>query len=204
MHKYDADGLAFQRYSRVSQQGAGDDILAGNSLSIVGLYKAIYGINPQFNRLYLDPHLPAKLSGTELIYNFRHDKLKIGLETDHYSISNDQYKITSKSDFGYYSDRDELYYFNGEDDSYSLKANTAESLLLEILVWDPVEYSWLQSSAGDHGKVFYTINVKSANTLYTIFDGYRNWFVKSDRKGFLKFEVKTTKTTIPLNIRLKK
>ncbi|MEI6049668.1 MAG: hypothetical protein WCS03_12265 [Bacteroidota bacterium] len=83
LKQYDKDGLAFQRYARVNQEGAGDDILSGNSLALVGLYKAIYGINPLYNRLYLNPHLPAKLSGTELIYNFRHDKLKIGLVSRH-------------------------------------------------------------------------------------------------------------------------
>jgi Bacterial alpha-L-rhamnosidase 6 hairpin glycosidase domain len=44
--QYAKDGLAFQRYGRVKQDGLGDDILSGNSLSVVGLYQAIYGINP--------------------------------------------------------------------------------------------------------------------------------------------------------------
>ena len=97
LDRYEKDGLAFQRYSRKTQEGLGDDILSGNSLALVGLYKAIYGINPCYNRLYLDPHLPVKLSGTELIYNFRKDTLKIELTTGHYSISNKQFKIGSSS-----------------------------------------------------------------------------------------------------------
>ena len=35
--QYAKDGLAFQRYGRVKQEGLGDDILSGNSLSVVGL-----------------------------------------------------------------------------------------------------------------------------------------------------------------------
>ena len=81
LSRYEKDGLAVQRYGRVNQEGLGDDILSGNSLAIVGLYKAIYGINPLYNRLYLNPHLPEKLSGTGLIYNFRKDKLMLVLET---------------------------------------------------------------------------------------------------------------------------
>ncbi|HRX11211.1 MAG TPA: hypothetical protein P5210_06160, partial [Draconibacterium sp.] len=73
LNQYEKDGLAFQRYGRVKQDGLGDDILSGNSLALIGLYKAIYGINPQYNRLYLNPHITKKLSGTKLIYNFRND-----------------------------------------------------------------------------------------------------------------------------------
>ena len=61
--QYAKDGLAFQRYGRVKQDGLGDDILSGNSLSVVGLYQAIYGINPLYNRFYLDPHITEELCG---------------------------------------------------------------------------------------------------------------------------------------------
>ena len=44
-----------------SQRGEGDDILAGNCLPIVGLYRDLYGLQPQPNRLYVEPHLPAEL-----------------------------------------------------------------------------------------------------------------------------------------------
>jgi hypothetical protein len=202
LKQYDKDGLAFQRYARTNQQGAGDDILAGNSLSIVGLYKAVYGINPMYNRLYLNPHLSAKLSGTELVYNFRNDKLKIGLATSSYSIASNQFKISSSTDFGFYSSKDELTYFNGNDDLFSLKASTPESISLEIEKWNSDEYSWLQSSTSEKGKVSYTIHVANANTLYTIYDGVKNRNSKSDKDGLLKFEVKTSKNAIPLKVRL--
>ena len=202
LKQYDNDGLAFQRYSRISQKGEGDDILAGNCLSVVGLYKAIYGINPLYNRLYLNPHLPAKLSGTELTYNFRNDKLKIGLATENYSVSNDQFKITSKKDFGFYSDKNELIYFNGKDDLYSLKVNTTESISLEILKCDSDEYSWLQSSANEQGNMSYTIHVSKTNSFYAIYDGDRSMNGKSDKDGFLKFTVKPSKKMILLKIKL--
>ena len=139
LNRYEKDGLAFQRYGRDNQNGIGDDILAGNSLAIVGLYKAIYGINPLYNRLYLNPHLPEKLSGTELIYNFRKDKLEIGLSANNYYISNNQFKITSKKDFGFYSKKNELIYFNGKDDVYSLKVQASKNLSLQIIKWDKQE-----------------------------------------------------------------
>lgn len=195
LSRYEKDGLAFQRYGRVNQEGLGDDILSGNSLALVGLYKAIYGINPLYNRLYLNPHLTGKLAGTELIYNFRQDKLKIGLSPDNYYISNKQFKIRSKSDFGFYSEKNELVYFREKTDSYSLRARTNDNISLEIEKWDTDEFSWNQSSANEAGKVFYTINVSEPNSLYTIHAGDRILKSKSDKNGVLTFEVKSGKET---------
>ena len=71
LEKYEADGLSFQRYERKSQRGAGEDILAGNCMPVVGLYRDIYGIQPKHNRLYLEPHLTPELNGTQLRYDLR-------------------------------------------------------------------------------------------------------------------------------------
>lgn len=120
--RYEKDGLAFQRYGRVKQDGLGDDILSGNSLAIVGLYKSIYGINPMYNRMYLNPHIPDKLSGTTLNYKFRGDKLVISLDKERYSVSNAQFKLTSTNDFGFNAGKNELQYFNSNNDVCSLKA----------------------------------------------------------------------------------
>ena len=169
LDRYEKDGLAFQRYGRDNQKGLGDDILAGNSLAIVGLYKAIYGINPLYNRLYLNPHLPEKLSGTELIYNYRNDKLKIGLSTNNYYISNNQFTIASKKDFGFYSSKDDLLYFNRKDDTYSLKVQSSNNLSIEITKWNPGEYSWIQSSTDENSnKIVYQINRLEPQTYFTI------------------------------------
>jgi len=200
LSRYEKDGLAFQRYSRINQKGLGDDILSGNSLALVGLYKAIYGINPLYNRLYLNPHLPEKLSGTELIYNFRQNKLKIGLAANNFSISDNQFKVTSKRDFGFYSKKNELEYFKGKDDFYSLRALTTENISLEIFKWNADEYNWLQSSTSDLGKVSYIMNVTEADTFYTINFGNTSMNGKSNKNGVLKFEVKSGKDQVALKV----
>jgi hypothetical protein len=196
LSRYEKDGLAFQRYGRVHQEGLGDDILSGNSLALVGLYKAIYGINPLYNRLYLNPHLPAKLAGTELIYNFRQDKLKIGLSADHYSVSNKQFKVGSKNDFGFYSLKDLLVYFNGNDDLFSLKAVTAEDLSLDIATWNAGEYEWTQHPANKKGKVSYIIRVSKANSLFSVYAGDHRMKIRSNQNGFLKFGLTTDQRAI--------
>ena len=198
LNQYEKDGLAFQRYGRVNQEGLGDDILSGNSLALVWLYKAIYGINPLYNRLYLNPHLTAKLSGTELIYNFRHDKLKIGLATNKYYVANKQFRITSKTDFGFFSEKNELLYFNKKNDRCSLKAQTAEYLSIEIVKWDKDEYTWIQNSEKNQGKVSYFIKVPVSGSNYTIHYGDRSLNGTSNGDGILKFEVKSEIKTITL------
>ncbi len=81
LDKYDEDGLSFQRYERKSQRGAGEDILAGNCMPVVGLYRDIYGIQPKHNRLYLEPHLTPELNGTQLRYHLRGQSYLIDLDT---------------------------------------------------------------------------------------------------------------------------
>ncbi|MEI6049580.1 MAG: hypothetical protein WCS03_11825 [Bacteroidota bacterium] len=103
-------------------------------------------------------------------------------------------------DFGFYSNKNELIYFNGRDDLYSFKVNTTESISFEILKWDSDEYSWLQSSTNEQGKVSYNIHVLKANSLYTIYNGTKSIKAKSDKNGVFKFEVKTSKKAIPLKI----
>lgn len=192
--QYDKDGLAFQRYSRISQKGEGDDILAGNSLAVVGLYKAIYGINPLYNRLYLDPHLPAKLSGTELIYNFRNDKLKIRLATDNYSVSNNQFKITSKREFGFYSNKNELFYFNSNNNHFSIAAKTEEktNLSLEILKCETDEITWNQVISEIEKKISYTISNLEKNSNYSVtVDNKVILTLNSGNNGTIKFDYKS-------------
>src|SRR5262249_30678984 len=80
--QYARDGLAFQRYSRKTQTGTGSDILANNCSAVVGLYRNIYGIQPRYDRLLLEPHLVPELNGTELKYSLRGQSYLINLSTE--------------------------------------------------------------------------------------------------------------------------
>jgi hypothetical protein len=189
LSQYKKDGLAFQRYGRVKQDGLGDDILSGNSLSLVGLYKAIYGINPLFNRLYLNPHITEKLSGTELLYNFRNDKLKIGLSTGNYFISNNQFKVECNGNFGFFTAKNEVYFFNRNEPEYALKAQTSSTVTFKILNWIENEYSWIQTPANENAKISYIIHVPKIGYNYVINLGTKTLEGKSDENGYLKFEL---------------
>ncbi len=204
LNQHSKDGLAFQRYGREKQNGLGDDILSGNSLAVVGLYQAIYGINPLYNRFYLNPHIIDKLAGTQIKYNYRDQKLTIGLEMNNYSVANDRYKIISKNDFGFYGFGRELLYFNGNKPQASFKVTTEanSNLTLDISKWEMDEKSWIQSSRdAQPKKLIYRVNDLKPNNNYTVLvNGKTYKQVRSKADGSLMFDYKTSKYLDKLRI----
>ncbi|HLK29342.1 MAG TPA: hypothetical protein VKT28_12245 [Puia sp.] len=194
--QYAKDGLAFQRYGRSKQDGLGDDILAGNSLSVIGLYQSIYGINPLYNRFYLNPHITPELAGTKVKYNFRDQQLLIDLETNKYTVSNGRFKITAANDFGFYNSNNELYYFNRNDDMHSLKVQTVNNsnLSLTINAWSNDVMSWTQSSIDKQSNsLIYQLSNLKHDHFYTITINNKILKkIKSNADGSLIFNFKTT------------
>ncbi|MGN6396933.1 MAG: hypothetical protein ACTHMI_15290 [Mucilaginibacter sp.] len=167
LEQYSKDGLAFQRYGRQKQDGRGDDILSGNSLSIVGLYEGIYGINPMYNRLYLEPHMTPELAGTELRYKYQGKNLLIKLDNNHYSIDCDGYKVTSKERFGFNSAPGQLTYFNRHNANAALQVKSAQPVELTIKQWEDGKLEWEQSVSKVTGALLaYTIHQLKPNTDY--------------------------------------
>ncbi len=168
--QYSKDGLVFQRYGRLKQNGLGDDILSGNSLSVVGLYQAIYGINPLYNRFYLDPHITEDIAGTQIKYNYRDKKLLIDLAMNKYAVSDGQFKIISKTNFGFFSKGNKLLYFNGNADTASLQLNTTtkEKLTIEIQNWAADQMSWMQYVEEPHAQIAYQLNGLHPRSAYSI------------------------------------
>jgi hypothetical protein len=202
--RYEKDGLAFQRYGRAKQDGLGDDILSGNSLALVGLYKSIYGINPKYNRLYLDPHLPEKLSGTTLNYYFQGRQLKIELAKSGYSISNGLFRIKSSKDFGFNVSDNYLEYFDRNNDRSSLTAHLSGSGDLEISIrnWGEDERSWEQTTSLPNGKVKYKLyGFKPSGSYRIIIDGRNTKTVVSNKEGNLEFSAPASKKTLAIVVR---
>jgi hypothetical protein len=195
MERHEKDGLAFQRYGRNKQDGRGDDILAGNSLAIAGLYRSIFGINPLNNRFYLNPHLPVSLEGTEVNYDFRRSKLKIKLNKNRYTIVSDQFTITAPEDFGYFSGKNELYYFNKKNEQYSIKAKTEDrkNISLDIRTFTSNERSWEQYSFKQQ-KVTYTLRGLQPEKLYRLaIDSQFVKEIKSNKHGEVTFAIDADK-----------
>jgi hypothetical protein len=167
--QYAKDGLAYQRYGRLKQNGLGDDILAGNSLCIVGLFQAIYGLNPLYNRLYLDPHITPELAGTTLKYNFHGQRLTINLDTNAYAVSNNQFKIISAKNFGFNATTDQVSWFNGADPMASLRVTSDAKVAIRITTWDNQQRTWTQTTPKSPTRMIrYVIGQLTPETQYSI------------------------------------
>ena len=202
--RYSRDGLAFQRYGRAKQDGLGDDILSGNSLAVVGLYQAIYGINPRYNRLYLAPHITNELAGTLLKYNYRGQRLNIRLEMNKYSVSNGRLTIGGKTDFGFFSNDKELFYFDGNSDKASLKVSTAANtpLTLDINEYgrDKISFTQLSPEPAAESMV-YQANGLAPNAYYTIQVNKKTIKrIISNAEGTLVFKYKASKHAVEIVI----
>ena len=89
-----------------------------------------------------------------------------------------------------------MVYFKEKNNLYSLRAQTAENISIEIVKWGIDEYNWIQSSKNELGKILYTIDVSATDSSYTIYDGGTIIKSKSDKNGVLKFGVKSNAKTI--------
>jgi hypothetical protein len=135
--RYQLDGLSFQRYLRKSQAGAGDDILAGNCMTIVGLYRDIYGIQPTSTYLYLNPHLSPELNGTRLRYLLRSKLYVIDLSTHGCGIAANGCSVHAPVPFGANYISSKMEYFPGRSKEWALSVTTPKSrtVSVEIGAW---------------------------------------------------------------------
>ncbi len=151
--QYEKDGLSYQRYTRVKQTGAGDDILSNNIMAVVGLYRNLYGIRPQYNRLYIEPHLTPELNGTRLKYQLRGKEYSIALSKGKYSISVENYSISENLPFAVNWSESGLEYFNGTTDKLSLKICGRGMCSVNVVGWSDEKKIWQVTSGEQRMKI---------------------------------------------------
>jgi hypothetical protein len=132
--QYERDGLAFQRYRRTDQRGEGDDILANNASPVVGLYRNIYGVQPKWNRLQLEPHLIPELNGTRLKYTLRGQRYDIGLSVEDYCVAVDGLAFRSRGPFGIAVTTEHAEYFHGASALPALRVVRSGGLPAEVSI----------------------------------------------------------------------
>jgi hypothetical protein len=192
--KYNADGLSFQRYLRHSQSGAGDDILAGNCMAIVGLYRDIYGLQPRHNRLYLEPHLTPELNGTKLKYPLRGKTYTIDLSTASYEVASGKFALRSATPFGINVDAEALEFFPGHQEQPGLKIVYAGSGTMQVGVesWpdDPTQpRRWTQVCVASTGNVRELLpGLKPRQDYEVRVNGVRWREIRSDDSGTIQFK----------------
>ncbi len=167
--KYERDGLAHQRYLRKSQTGSGEDILANNAMAIVGLYRNIYGIRPQYNRLYLEPHLTAELNGTEVKYNLRNNDFLIQLKTDQTTVNTGNFSVSSSKPFAVNPGKNEIGVFFGNEPKETFKASSESELKIELIEKNDSKIRWRQSSGDGKARVVYILAGLNPKKNYMVF-----------------------------------
>jgi len=191
--RYDEDGLSFQRYLRQSQQGDGDDILAGNCMAIVGLYRDIYGVQPKANRLYLDPHLTGEITGTKLRYPLRGRLYEIELEADSYAVTMGIDTLRDTHAFGVNATDNGLEYFPGTNTDWAMSVARphAQSLTVQIQNWpaDPAApRQWTESASQTKGATAHIIKHLRPNARYELkADGKVIASLQADKAGQVDF-----------------
>ncbi len=137
LEQYHKDGLSSQRYSRLSQKGLGEDILAGISTSVTALYRDIYGLRPKWNRMGLEPHMLRELNGTRFKYSLRDTVYQLTLNTGDYTMSTAHFSVKSSVGYGAAFSGKELlvYKDNAEVQLLKITSNSAKRLDLVIQDW---------------------------------------------------------------------
>jgi hypothetical protein len=192
--RYDEDGLSFQRYLRQSQRGEGGDILAGNCMAIVGLYRDIYGVQPKPNRLYLDPHLTDELNGTKLRYTLRGQLYEIDLNTKGCAITAGVCTLRDSHPFGVNATITGLEYFPGTDSDWALSISRPTPLTVQIENWpnDPgAPRQWTESSPQAKGTTLHVVSHLRPNAIYKLkVNGQMIASFRADKTGCIRFNNK--------------
>ena len=190
--QYKKDGLAHQRYARISQNGLGSDILAGNGMAVVGLYRNIFGIQPQYNRLYLEPHITTPLNNTKVQYNLRGIEYNLVLNTNQHQISVNNFTIKTSQYVGINADGELLEYFEGKNSKPKIIFNKVGDSKLHIAILEENNHGlpvWtLQSNNPLH--VTQTVYGLDAGVQYRMHCGSERFEeIVANAKGALSFSL---------------
>jgi len=200
--QYEKDGLGFQRYTRVLQTGAGDDILSNNIMAIVGLYRNIYGIRPLYNRLYLEPHLTKELNGTKIKYWLRDQDYVIDLSQEKYSISLKDFRISGSQPFAANIDNEVLEFFNGDESAASLQISGSQTCNVDIVVWDTTSRLWIENAGHLKKNIRHELHHLKPNADYQLIVNDKPVRqITADESGILRFEYSVGQDVLKMEVK---
>jgi len=207
LSQYDKDGLSYQRYQRKSQRGAGNDILAGNCMPIVGLYRDIYGLQPKPNRLYLEPHMSGELNGTALRYQLRGRQYVIHLSTEGCAATVGVYTLRDPSPFGVNATETGLEFFPGHSPDWALSVtqSPAQPLTVQIESWpvNPDEARRWTETAKAKGKTRHKVAGLRPNAVYQLsVQGHSTVSLRADHAGRIEFTHADNHASLPQTFEL--
>lgn len=185
--QYKKDGLSSQRYSRSSQLGLGDDILAGICTSITALYRDIYGIRPHWNRMGLEPNLIKALNGTEFSYVLRDTTYQIKLNVDDYELHSALFSVKSKENFGAAKTGNKFTYYhhNQENEQLVVNSGSARAVKLMINSWNAKKTAFTINSKDAY---IFTVKGLQPDSNYQLLINKVSRRIKSSKDGSLTFK----------------
>jgi hypothetical protein len=189
--RYEKDGLAFQRYLRKTQEGAGDDILAGNAFPVVGLYRDIYGIQPKYNRLYVEPHITVEMTGTAVNYRLRGRRFQIRPDlSGGASVTTSGVTCSDLHPFGIDCGCDTIRYFHGmrATPSMSVKILEGKEVRIAMQEWEEATRRlWSEQSPTDIALPHVIADLTPMTTYTVLVDGQLLSRGASDASGSYHF-----------------
>ena len=187
LDRYGKDGLSFQRYLRRDTAGAGDDILAGNCMTIVGLYRDIYGIRPQWNRLKIDPHLTPELDKTTIKYRLRGQQYVVKLGLTDSSATVGEFTIRAMNGFATDARDNQLFYYAGDDEKPSLtvKSIAGGPIAIDVASWPSGADGarWTVSRPDSSAAVEMIVAGLKPSATYQLQIDSRESVIRADSKG---------------------
>lgn len=189
--QYNKDGLSSQRYSRVTQEGLGDDILAGICTSITALYRDIYGVRPEWNRMGLIPNMRPELNGTKFTYTLRDTVYTLELSVDDYRMLTNSFSIKSNEAFGANRKDQVLNYYHQNENNVALQIQ-GPRIDMEMHSWNADALSWTVTSRGN-----YTFIVKGLlpDTSYRLSINNKTATIRAKSDGRFSVSYRTTSNT---------
>ncbi len=188
--QYNKDGLSSQRFSRTTQKGIGDDILAGICTTITALYRDIYGIRPKWNRMGLEPNMLSELNGTEFNYSLRDTVYNIRLRENSYQIATNSFLVKSSESFGVNLSGNTLHFYPNNLNLDALSVTRTSLLPIDIKVnkWNKTTHCWTVNSEGDYRFLLSGLRPDSSYNL--LLNGKRKQSFNSNTAGMVSFEYK--------------
>jgi len=193
--RYEQDGLAFQRYLRASQKGEGSDILANNMMPVVGLYRNIYGIQPRYNRLYLEPHAPRELEGTKLHYVLRGQTYEYTLQQNGFVIACEGFTVHASQPLAIAVNGNTLTVFQGDSKTPGLTITRPGTEHVRLFVRYITPLYFAVSTPGTACTLRGSVIVAPGTRGAMYINGRKNPSVTADATGAIPFEMEFTPNT---------
>ncbi len=194
LKQYQKDGLSSQRYSRQTQLGQGDDILAGISTTITALYRDIYGIRPKWNRMGIEPNMSAQLNGAKFNYTLRDTTYQLKLNVNNYTMSTNGFAVTSTAGFGATKvGRTFVFYPHNQDTTIlQISAASNRKIIVAAGTWDEGAMAWVVNSKDNYK---FTLSGLQAGATYRLKINNTNSFIKAGNNGKLSVQKLCTTPT---------